>query len=136
WQQLEDYVLNNAGAHDLRVCVITGPVLRASDRPYRGILLPEEFWKVVVLVKETGELSATGYVLSQKDMISGLEAAFAFGAFKTYQVPIQRIAEMTGLDFGRLPEFDPLQRVRPEAVGLEAAATGVVQVTGPASLVL
>jgi hypothetical protein len=27
-EQLEDYVLSNAGAHELRVCVFTGPIMR------------------------------------------------------------------------------------------------------------
>lgn len=127
WLQLEDYVLNNAGAHNLRVSAITGPVLRATDRPYRGILLPQEFWKVVVIARDNGELSATGYLLSQKDLISGFE--FVFGQFKTYQVRVSRIAELTGLDFGRLVNFDPLVRL-----GLESAASAIA-VTGPESLV-
>jgi endonuclease G len=135
WQQLEDYVLNNAGAHDLRVTVFTGPVFGEDDRPYRGVRLPSEFWKVVVIVREdTGELSATGYVLSQRDMISGLE--FVFGEFKTYQVPLRRIEELTGLDLGRLPELDPLLRPRPEAGGLEAAVASARLIGGPADLVL
>ena len=138
WQQLEDYILSNAGAHDLRVCVFTGPVLRPTDRPYRGILLPEEFWKVAVIVREdTGALSATGYILSQRDMITGFE--FVFGQFKTYQVTLRKIAELTGLDFGRLPEFDPKARVRqrprPEG-GFEAAAEPeATEIRGPADLV-
>ena len=138
WLQLEDFVLNNAGAHDLRVCVFTGPVLRPTDRPYRGILLPEEFWKVAVIVREdTGALSATGYLLSQRDMITGFE--FVFGAFKTYQVTIRTIADLTGLDFGRLPDFDPKARVgqrpRPEG-GFEAAAEPeATEIRGPADLV-
>jgi DNA/RNA endonuclease G (NUC1)/V8-like Glu-specific endopeptidase len=133
WQHLEDYVLDNAGAHELKVCVITGPVLRESDRPFRGVLLPEEFWKVVVMVKaDTGELSATGYVLSQRDLIAGFEAAFAFGAFKTYQVTLRRMAEMTELDFGKLPECDPLDRARG---GMEAIGPEVVLIGGPGDLV-
>ena len=35
-----------------------------------------------------------------------------FGAFKTYQVTLRKIAELTGLDFGRLPDFDPKSRSR------------------------
>jgi endonuclease G len=91
---------------------------------------------VVVIVREdTGQLSATGYVLSQADMITGFE--FVFGEFRTYQVPVRRIAEMTGLDFGRLAGFDPMARPRggPEG-GFESAAAGAVLVTGPESLVL
>jgi endonuclease G len=132
WLQLEDYVLGSAETHDLKVCSFTGPVLRPDDRPYRGVKLPEEFWKVVVIRRaDTGRLSATAYVLSQADMIGGFEAAFRFGAFKTYQVTVERVGELTGLDFGRLVDADPLVRG-----GFESARPQAVEVTGPESLVL
>ena len=108
WNDLEEYVLGNAGAHDLKVCVFTGPVLRANDPAYRGVRLPREFWKVAVVRNaDTGRLSATGYLLSQEEMIEGLEA-FVYGRFRTYQVTLRHIATITGLDFGRLSGFDPL----------------------------
>ena len=136
WSDLEDYVLDNAGAHELRVSVFTGPVFRPGDQEYRGVQLPKEFWKVVVIVRgDTRQLSATGYVLSQADMITGFE--FVFGEFRTYQVTIRRIAEMTGLDFGRLVGFDPMARARPGPEGgFESVAAGAKLVTGPESLVL
>jgi DNA/RNA endonuclease G (NUC1)/V8-like Glu-specific endopeptidase/endonuclease/exonuclease/phosphatase family metal-dependent hydrolase len=136
WSDLEDYVLDNAGAHDLRISVFTGPVFRSGDQEYRGVQLPKEFWKVVVMVRgDTRQLSATGYVLSQADMITGFE--FVFGEFRTYQVTIRKIAEMTGLDFGRLVGFDPMARARPGPEGgFESAAAGAKLVTGPESLVL
>jgi endonuclease G len=120
WSKPEDYVLGTTDNHDLKVSVFTGPVLRPDDRAYRGVQLPEEFWKVVVMARaDTGRLSATGYRLTQKDMITGFE--FVFGEFKTYQVNLRRIEELTGLDLGTLPEFDPLPRVHPGAIGLEVA---------------
>jgi DNA/RNA endonuclease G (NUC1) len=64
WAGLEDYILDNADNRDLKVSVFTGPVLAADDDAYRGVQLPRQFWKVVVMVKESGELSATGYLLS------------------------------------------------------------------------
>jgi endonuclease G len=115
WAGLEDYVLKNADNADLKVTVVTGPVLAEDDDPYRGVRLPRQFWKVVVMVKADGTLSATAYLLSQEELIKGLEAAteFSYGAYRTYQVPVRRIAELTGLSFGDLPDADPL-------TGLEA----------------
>ena len=119
WLELEDYVLGNSNTHDLKVCVFTGPVLGDSDHPYRGIEIPLEFWKVAVMRNtETGQLSATGYVLTQSDMVSGFE--FVFGAFKTYQVSLATIESKTGLDFGRLSGFDPLGGRRERRGGFEA----------------
>jgi endonuclease G len=110
WQGLEDYILKNAEAHDLRVTVFTGPVFRADDMLYRSkFQIPAEFWKLVVMVKQDGKLSATAYLQTQKNLIVDLE--FAFGEYKTYQVPVTRIEELTGLDFGKLRNFDPLASI-------------------------
>lgn len=107
WRELEDYVLGNAETHELRVSVFTGPVFRADDLFYRGkYQLPAEFWKVVVIAKEDGTLSATGYLQTQKNLLDNLE--FAYGSYKTYQIPVARIEAITGLDFGRLRGMDPL----------------------------
>ncbi|MGW5741791.1 DNA/RNA non-specific endonuclease [Amycolatopsis sp. NPDC003861] len=110
WAGLEDYVLNNADNFDLKVSVVTGPVLAADDDRYRDVQLPRQFWKVVAMVKKDGTLSATAYLLSQEELIHGLETAteFDYGAYRTYQVPVRRIAELTGLSFGDLEAADPL----------------------------
>ena len=107
WLSLEDYVLSNAATHDLKVTVFTGPIMNdEKDRIYRGIQIPEEFWKIAVIVNSfTRQLSATGYILSQADYLGDLE--FVYGEFKTYQVPISQIEEKTKLSFD-LSGFDPL----------------------------
>ncbi len=130
WAGLEDYVLNNAANHDLKVTVLTGPVLAEDDDRYRGVQLPRQFWKVVAMVKAGGTLSATAYLLSQEELIKGLEAEgeFSYGAYRTYQVPVRRIADLTGLSFGELPDADPLERLE---------STGEVrEIGGPDDLVL
>jgi endonuclease G len=122
WAGLEDYILNNAGSEELRVSVFSGPVFGSDDAQYRGVLLPKEFWKVVVMVKENGKLSATGYLLSQEGLIENLEeAAFAFGAYKTFQVPVSSLETTTGLSFGNLSSFDPIEGL--ESVGLREVKT-------------
>jgi len=111
---LEDYILSNASTQNLKVSVFSGPVMNENNRDYRGVKIPEEFWKVAVIINAfTGKLSATGYVLSQADYLGDLE--FVFGEFKTYQVPISRIEQKTKLAFG-LDAYDPLARTeaRPE----------------------
>ncbi|MDP3564862.1 MAG: DNA/RNA non-specific endonuclease, partial [Methanoregula sp.] len=110
WLNLEDYVGKNAKKFGLRVSVFTGPVFRPDDRVYRGqYRIPAEFWKVVVMVKDEGKLSATAYLQTQKNLIDNLE--FAYGSYKTYQVPVATIEELTGLDFGNLRSCDPLATI-------------------------
>lgn len=141
WLGLEDYILEAAETRGFRVSVLTGPVLRDTDRRLKtqpgteDIAIPEEFWKIAVMVHaETGQLTATGYVLSQGRMIRPLvQSAFVYGRYETYQVRIALIAAETGLDFGLLPSGDPLGADLPR----EAAFPQVAHVIdGPHSLVL
>lgn len=113
WQGLENFILENTRTLGLKVSVFTGPVLRASDKkdkdPRFANLgqIPEEFWKVVAAVDaETGKLYATGYILSQGRMIRDFTEAIVFGDWNTYQVPIAKIAQATGIDFGVLAKVD------------------------------
>ena len=109
WLGLEDHILSNADVHDLKVSVFSGPIFRDSDRKYRDFLIPEDFWKVVAIVNdETGRLSVTAYMLSQRDFMDDLE--FAFGPYRTYQVAVTTIEQQTRLDFGQLKQFDPLDQ--------------------------
>ena len=130
WAGLEDYILNNAGVGRFKASIFTGPVLSDDDELYRGVKLPKQFWKVAVMVKGDGTLSATGYLLSQEQLIAGLESteAFNFGAYKTFQVPVKQIEALTGLSFGALSDSDPLERME---------STGVLhEITSPASLII
>jgi endonuclease G len=126
WAGLEDYILDNADNIDFRASVFSGPVLADDDDEYRGVLLPRQFWKVVAMVKRNGQLSVTGYLLSQESLLQGLEEAvavaapeeFSYGAYKTFQVPVTRVEEITRLSFGELSKFDPLATAPLEAMEL------------------
>jgi endonuclease G len=114
WQNLEDYILRNAGRHTLKVSVFTGPVFRTDDLVYRGeFRIPAEFWKVVAMVRDDNELSVTAYLQTQKNLIDDLE--FAYGQYRTYQVPLTRIEDLTGLHFGELWKHDPIGRLEATA---------------------
>ena len=107
WAGLEDYLLNNAQTDGFKANVFTGPVPGTTDPKFRGVSIPLAYWKVAVMLRtEDQKLTATGYIVSQSDLLTGLE--FAFGSFKTYQVPIARIENLTGLGFGTLKAADPL----------------------------
>ena len=115
WLELEDYILENADKFNLKVTVFTGPIFRGDDIIYRNVQIPAEFWKVAVMVKENGELSATAYLQTQKNLIDNLE--FAYGELKTYQIKVSTIENLTGLDFGSLRNHDPMERIETTAVG-------------------
>jgi endonuclease G, mitochondrial len=110
WLRLEEYALDNAREDDMRISVFTGPFLRKNDPVRFGVKIPRSFWKVIAFIHdETGELTATGYTLSQEDFLQ--EEEFIFGQFpkhETAQVPISLIEQQTGLSFGDLAARDPL----------------------------
>ncbi|WP_254409755.1 DNA/RNA non-specific endonuclease [Streptomyces sp. AC495_CC817] len=110
WLGLEDHVLTYAEATDQRLSVFTAPVLADDDPPYRGIRIPLRFWKVAAWTGPEG-LSAAGFVLDQSELVDtrdGLLAAPPLGAFRTFQVPVSEIAQLTGADLGPLVEADVL----------------------------
>ncbi|KQX51061.1 endonuclease [Streptomyces sp. Root66D1] len=121
WQGLENYLLDHAAAFDRRLTVLTGPVLQDSDPPYRGIQVPMRFWKVAAFMQD-GALAAAAYVLDQSpDLSRDAERALAgakagapppLGPFRTYQVPVADVAEITELEFGPLPDVDVMPPTR------------------------
>jgi endonuclease G len=121
WLGLEDYILDSARTEGFRACVFTGPVNREDDPAIAdGVLAPKEFWKLVVMPDADGDgLHATAYVLSQGDLIRELlerrdrtEAVegFELGAYRTFQVAVQDLADVTGYDFSAYLDADPLAR--------------------------
>jgi endonuclease G, mitochondrial len=112
WKGLEDYALRSARKHDLRLSVFSGCVFSPDDRHLNDIRIPAQYWKILVMVKEDGELSATGYLVQQDDLIEDIteRAIFVFEQFMMYQVPITEIEHLTGIRFG-LNKYDPRQKV-------------------------
>lgn len=120
WRGLEDYILEHTRTQGLKASVFTGPVLRDDDPvdpdyPKLG-KIPREFWKIVVAIDaDTKKLYATGYVLSQGDMIRDFTEAIVFGDWGTYQVPIAMIAKATGLTLTQLVAADTMNHAKPRA---------------------
>jgi len=124
WLGLEDHVLEHARAHRRRLTVFTGPVLQADDPAYRGVQVPLLFFKIAVWAFGGGaDVRAAGFVLDQSpeldraELERGVVSAAAagdpppLGPFRTFQVPIRDIAELTGLEFSQLAAVDALQPV-------------------------
>ncbi|MFF1506721.1 DNA/RNA non-specific endonuclease [Streptomyces sp. NPDC058326] len=121
WQGVENHLLDHAAVFDRRLAVLTGPVLHDSDPPYRGIQVPMRFWKVAAFLQD-GVLAAAAYVLDQSpDLSRDAERALLgatpgapppLGPFRTYQVPVSDVAEITELEFGPLPDVDVMPPAR------------------------
>jgi len=110
WLDLEDYLLKRARDRRLKVSVFTGPVFRSDDRLYRGeYRIPSEYWKIVAWVDRDGGLRASGYMQTQRDMLDDIRER-AFGDYKTYRVPIARIAREARLDLDALADLGEHER--------------------------
>lgn len=120
WAGVEDHVLEYAHAGARKLSVYTGPVLATDDIPYRGVRIPRLFWKIAAWsTGEHGELTSAGFVLDQTpslDRIDLHELTAAdvppLGPFRTFQVPVAHIVELTGLDLGDLVAADRRPLVR------------------------
>jgi len=126
WVGLEDHVLEHARAHQLKLSVFTGPVLAADDPPYRGIRIPLRFWKVAAW--STGEaLATTGFLVDQSPLVDvdllprELGAPPPLGPFRTFQVRVAAIAELTGLTMPDLVAAENLPRGVPASRELTSA---------------
>ncbi|WP_315098808.1 DNA/RNA non-specific endonuclease [uncultured Cellulomonas sp.] len=114
WVGLEDHVLEYARARRSRVSVFTGPVLADDDPLYRGVQIPRLFWKVAAWVS-ADRLRATAFVLDQTPFVTRLQTAAdelpPLGPFRTFQVPVDDVAALTGIDLGPLVSADVLAAV-------------------------
>lgn len=104
WVGLENYVLSHTREDNMKVNVFTGPVFTEDDLEYRGALVPLSFWKVVAIVKDDGTPSATAYQVRQEKELEELE--FVFAGYKTFQISIKEVMELTGINFNPLLEYD------------------------------
>jgi endonuclease G len=109
WGGLEDHISSQGKTNARKLCIFNGPVFGAKDRPYRGVRLPEEFWKVVVFEDDSEKPAAAAFVLTQADLIGGLEEKFDLGEYRSVQVRIRDLEERTGLDFGPFVQWDTLK---------------------------
>jgi endonuclease G len=121
WQGIENYVLDNAQADDIRVTVFTGPVFTEDDPDYRYVKVPKSFWKIVARV-ERGRLLATALLADQSDRITKLPERMSEGfddmsKVKSFQVSVAEVERLTGLDFGPLRDHDTFEVTEAEALG-------------------
>ncbi|WP_411376280.1 DNA/RNA non-specific endonuclease [Arthrobacter sp. MPF02] len=95
WGRLEEAVFADVDVQDLKVTAFGGPVFRDTDREYRGVRLPREFWKILVY-KEQGELKSAAFLLTQN--LNPLEA-LDLDEFRAFQVTIPELEERILLRF-------------------------------------
>jgi endonuclease G len=99
WGALEKHIADQLKAQGDRLSIFAGPVLSKTDKIFRGVPIPKQYWKVIVAKAASGKLAAWGFVLSQEELIQNMEADFQPGPFATFQVPLSRIENITQVRF-------------------------------------
>lgn len=110
WLTLENSLLDFVQTGRLRATVFSGPVFDEKDPLYRDVQIPLAFWKILV-TEIAGEMRAVGYVLRQSIEVAGdelLGRAEEFDVINS-QITIREIEMLTGLDFGPVRNFAPLE---------------------------
>jgi endonuclease G, mitochondrial len=112
WGRLEDAIFADVDIDDLRVSLFGGPIFKPTDFPYRDVLVPRSFWKVIVYV-DNQELRAKAFVLTQDDLEAKLES-LGLEEFKVFQTSIADLSERIFLSFGPLAAADTIPPAREE----------------------
>lgn len=125
WGKLEKAVLEKGvkkqtDANETKMTVFNGPIFnKNTDKIFRGVRTPMEFFKIIVWPDDNNNLKATAFKLSQELLVTDIrfdeslrvEALEALDIdkdmqFKNYQCTIESISEATGIDFKGLEQYD------------------------------
>lgn len=122
WGNLEDYVLDRTQTLEKRVTVFTGPIFKPQDPEYGRNRengpwkIPVTFWKIAVIEKPNGSVSAAAFMIGQVEYLQALFEAKVFSGLQPYsfnelqtrmiQTTIATVEAETGFDFSVLRPFD------------------------------
>lgn len=114
WGELEKVVLENGatkeGPHTNKITVFNGPIFKESDPVFRGVQVPLSFYKVIFWLTDAGILKATGFKLSQENLVEDIDFEQLNIdenlVFKKYRIGLKSLQEDTGLDFSGFFSFD------------------------------
>ena len=127
WGKLEKAVLERGikkqgDKPEARMTVFNGPIFnKEKDRPFKGITVPMEYFKIVLWLNDDGQLKATAFKLSQETKVGNIkfdemmrleEEALDIDknvVFKGYQCSIKSLSNLTNIDFKHLEQFDTLK---------------------------
>jgi len=108
WGKLENLVLEQAEAQDIRISVVGGPIFHNDDPEYRNALLPREFWKLIAYRASDGKLTSASFVLSQNNLLQDIET-LDFDPFRLFQVSVDELSNRTKLGFSAYTGADVLR---------------------------
>ncbi len=118
WGILEKIVLEKGAKREGQttndISVINGPIFKDTDRQFRGIQIPMEFFKIILWLTSDGKLKATAFKLSQSNLVDAIDFDEDLNIdkniqIKAFQCSIKLLEELTHLDFSKIIPFDTFQ---------------------------
>ena len=116
WGILENIVLEQGAYQERgatsRISVFNGPIFNESDRQYRGVQIPMEFYKIILWLTDDKDLKATAFKLSQDQLVDEIDFdkeqidIDQNEQFKEYQINLKELQNKTKLDFSYLLQYD------------------------------
>ncbi len=119
WGKLETIVLEKGAQKEsgkfAKISVFNGPIFKPTDPIYKGVQVPLAFFKIILWYDDNKELKATGFKLSQSDLVGDID----FEAididknveFKAYQCSIKALENETKIDFSGLVKYDTYSKI-------------------------
>jgi len=138
WGKLEKKILEKGvekePGQSVKITVFNGPIFKENDRFFKGIQIPMEFWKIILWFGENKQRRATGFKLSQADLVADIDfEKLDFDTdeeFRSSRCSIQLLERLTGLDFNAIKQFDSFTGVDPNesvTIGSEEELNAVVE---------
>jgi endonuclease G len=114
WGKLESVILEKGVRTETgkssKLTVLNGPVFASTDPVFKGIQVPMEFWKIILWFDLNGKLRATGFKLSQANLVQEIDfEKLDFDTnpdYKVYQCSIESLEKLTGLELTYLANYD------------------------------
>lgn len=128
WGKLEKAILEGGiekqEGKEARMTVFNGAIFNdATDKIFRGVRIPMEFFKIILWLDDAGKLKATAFKLSQEFLLGEVnfnesmsidEEALDIDKnikFKSFQCSIKSLSKLTKIDFKNLEQFDTFKVV-------------------------
>jgi endonuclease G, mitochondrial len=126
WGKLEKAILEKGIKIEegklARITVFNGPIFDPDkDRIFKGVVIPMQYYKVVLWLDNDEQLRATAFKLSQETKVDHIkfdesmridEEALdinKYVVFKNYQLSIKKLGQLTNIDFEHLEEYDTFE---------------------------
>jgi len=128
WGKLEKAILEKGIKKEVgklgRMTVFNGPIFNPNtDKIFKGLRIPMDFFKIILWLDDSEKLKATAFRLSQIDLVGEVQFDESMRldiealdidkliTFKNYQCSIQKLIDLTQIDFKSILKHDTFKPV-------------------------